>query len=411
MADTGTQGTLAPIGWAVPVIAAFLASAGLPLYIHLPSYAAEIGISLGAIGILLLVLRIVDFVQDPALGLLVDRFPQWRRQMALLAFFGMGAGFFIVFTLRPDLPALFAALVAIFTAYSLGTILFYGQGAELAGREGTSRHLKLAGIREMGALAGIVVAAILPGAFAAVYGALAGYAAFGIVLAVAAAVVGLSTRQFWKPIRVARPPRQTLRTLLHPEVRKLLAIALVNALPVAVTSTLFLFFVGDRLQLPQYAGLYLVLFFLSAGLSAPIWSRLAARHGARRTLLPTMAMAITAFIGASLLAPGSAVAFGVISIASGAALGADMVVLPALFASTLMRRNIPTGAAFGVWAFAAKLSLALAAAVVLPILQATGYEPAQANTPEALRALNTSYAILPCGLKVLAMILVARLEE
>lgn len=65
----------------------------------------------------------------------------------------------------------------------------------------------------------------------------------------------------------------------------------------------------------------------------------------------------------------------------------------------------------GLWSFSAKISLALSAAIVLPILQGAVFTPAGPNTPEALRSLNLLYAVFPCALKVFALILVARLPD
>ena len=112
-----------------------------------------------------------------------------------------------------------------------------------------------------------------------------------------------------------------------------------------------------------------------------------------------------------MLPVGAAWRFGLISALSGAALGADMVILPAVFATALVKERVPTGIAFGLWSFSAKISLALSAAIVLPILQGAGFTPAGPNTPEALRSLNLLYAVFPCALKVLALILVARLPD
>ncbi|KJZ18672.1 hypothetical protein TW80_14020 [Loktanella sp. S4079] len=395
----------------VPLIAAFLASAGIPLYIHLPSFAAELGIGLGTVGYLLFGLRALDFVQDPLLGRLVDRFPTYRSYFVSGAFVGMGVGFWIAFVMQPNIFGLVLGLVLVFTAYSLGTILFYGQGAAIVGAGTDSAHLRFAGRRETGALVGIVVAAILPGVLGGFYGVRQGYAIFGVVLAAAAIAIWLFSRSFWTPLATGRQESQSFRGLLQPRVLQLLLIALLNALPVAITSTLFLFFVEDRLVLGDYAGLFLVLFFLTAGMSAPFWSWASARFGARQVLLCAMSLAIVSFIGAYSLPVGAAWQFGLICAASGAALGADMVILPALFANVLMKQGIATGMGFGVWAFAAKISLALAAAIVLPVLQSSGFSPKGPNTAEALQRLNFLYALLPCGLKALAMVFVAQLPR
>ncbi|MBI1172333.1 sodium:galactoside symporter [bacterium] len=410
MAEASNRAPIVAHRWTIPAVAAFLASAGLPLYIQLPRYAAELGIGLGTIGGLLLGLRALDFVQDPFLGHLIDRFPGRRGLFAGLAFGGMALGFLAVFVLQPGLWGLAAGLVLTFTAYSLGSILFYGQGAELVGAGEEAQHLELSGRREAGSLAGVVLAAVAPGVLGAALGLRGGYMVFGLLLAGFAGLVWRFSRSFWVKVPPRMQAQGSFRQFLQPGILGLLVLAVVNALPVAVTSTLFLFFVGDLLHLPDLAGLFLVLFFVAAGVSAPVWSGLAARFGARRVLMLAMVLAILGFVGVASLGPGAALAFGAISVMSGLATGADMVILPALFSRALVARGVPSGVAFGVWSFAGKLSLALAAAVVLPVLQVFGFAPGGQNTAQALQVLMLAYAVVPCLLKLGALAMVARLR-
>jgi GPH family glycoside/pentoside/hexuronide:cation symporter len=148
-----------------------------------------------------------------------------------------------------------------------------------------------------------------------------------------------------------------------------------------------------------------VLFFLAAAVSAPAWSRLAARHGAKPVLLSAMALAIASFAGVLSLSEGQVVAFAVICVASGATIGADLTLLPALFARR-MATIAPTAAqGFGLWSFTTKATLAIAAAVLLPSLQAAGFDPGADNPDSALRVLTLLYALLPCALKLVAVAL------
>ncbi|SLN56666.1 putative symporter YagG [Falsiruegeria litorea R37] len=380
-----------------------LAAAGLPLYIHLPRFASsELGLSLATIGLLLIGIRVLDFVQDPALGWVVDRWPSLRKRFATLALSGMAVGFLCLFTLTapiPIMPWLVTSLVLLFTAYSLGSILFYGQTVALAGGDSRAKLYELAGYREGGAILGIILATTAPTVLLA-FGQ--SYAAFGVLLCLFLGIVALTTRGLWSS---ANEPAASFgfADLKQPGIRQLLALALINSLPVAITSTLFLFFVEDRLQLTDLAGPFLLLFFVASGLSVPIWTRLVRRHSARRILIPAMSLAILSFVGAALLPAGAALPFALICIASGAALGADMVILPILFASTLQRADLKAGQAFGIWSFTLKMSLALAAALVLPYLSWTGFEAGQTNTPSALSALNFAYAVLPCLIKAVAI--------
>ncbi|SDY73044.1 Na+/melibiose symporter [Lentibacter algarum] len=396
----------------VSLFALMLAAAGLPLYIHLPAYASgELGMSLGALGGLLIGLRVLDFVQDPLLGRMVDRFPNTRALFAALALLGLGLGFALLFTFLPTAGQLFwliLGLALLFTAHSLGSILFYGQSTALAG--GEAGLVKLAAYREGGSLVGVLLAALAPTLFVAAGAGGGGYPAFGLGLAAMAGAVWLLTRRLWQITGPATSPMQ-LSALKSVGGVHLLWIALINSLPVALTSTLFLFFVQDKLGLDALAGPLLMLFFLAAALSVPLWSALVRRHGARRILPLAMTLAIVSFMGAALLPEGAALAFALICLASGAALGADMVILPVLFSTALARAGLSAGAAFGLWSFAGKLSLALAAALALPALQLAGYTPNAVNTPQALTTLTLAYAVIPCIIKIAAIILVARLPQ
>ncbi|MFZ0099679.1 MAG: MFS transporter [Gemmobacter sp.] len=398
----------------VSLYALMLAAAGIPLYIHVPRFAStELEISLATIGTLLLIIRLVDLVQDPLIGWAIDRWPRAQGLFALSAAAGLAVGFPALFNLGPGPSVawqLLATLVVLFTAYSLGSILLYGRSTTLALRPGAEELMVLAGWREGGTLAGVVIASIAPSIFYGLGAGGQGYPAFGLLLGAIAVVTALVTRPIWRRPPLAGEPLSA-SGLVRSGALRLLVIALVNSLPVAITSTLFLFFVEDRLKLAGWSGPLLVLFFLSAGVSVPLWTKLSGRIGARATLLVAMPLAILGFVGAALLAPGSLVGFAAICAASGVALGADMVILPAMFSVALSKAGLNASVAFGIWSFAGKLGLALAAFMVLPLLARNGFVPGQPNSPEALTSLAFAYALLPCGLKILAIGLVLRLPK
>lgn len=68
----------------ISLYAMMLAAAGIPLYIHLPRFASvNLGIGLGALGTILLLIRLVDLVQDPLIGWSIDRWPAAQLGFAL----------------------------------------------------------------------------------------------------------------------------------------------------------------------------------------------------------------------------------------------------------------------------------------------------------------------------------------
>lgn len=389
------------------LFAGMLAMAGLPIYIHAPKfYVDEFGVSLAALGTVLFALRLIDVVQDPALGWLSRRLSQHRTGAVTIAVLIMALAMFGLFGVTPPIApiAWFAITLALlFSAFSFLTISFYAEGVSKAKRLEGNGHVRLAGWRETGSLLGVSIAAVAPVALLAVTDS--PFLLFAVVFAVLCAIAAFAMRREWKgadaDTSVGLKP-----ILSDPMARRLLMIALLNATPVAVTSTLFLFFVESRLEAPGWEGPLLLLFFLAAAAAAPLWSRLAQTYGAKPTLLLGMVLAIVTFSWAATLGAGDIAAFTVICIFSGAALGADMTLLPALFASRMSEIAPEAAEGFGLWSFVSKFSLAFAAIVLLPLLDAAGFTAGASSQPEeALNALTLSYAVLPCGLKIAALLL------
>ena len=85
----------------VSLYALMLAAAGIPLYIHLPRFAAiNLGIGLGTIGTILLLIRLIDLVQDPVIGWAIDRWPKAQGIFSLTAAGGLAIGFPLLFSPR-----------------------------------------------------------------------------------------------------------------------------------------------------------------------------------------------------------------------------------------------------------------------------------------------------------------------
>jgi GPH family glycoside/pentoside/hexuronide:cation symporter len=391
------------------LFAAMIASAGLPIYIHAPKfYVDEYGVSLTALGLVLFGLRLLDVVQDPALGWLAEKGRAFRAAMVAFGGMMMAIAMVALFAIPPLLPPLWwfaLCLTALFSGFSLLTICFYAQGVAKA-KALPNGHLRLASWRESGSLVGIALAAAAPTVLALVSDRPFAAFAFGFAALVLLAVWAM--RREWGQVQLTPAP-SAFAILGDRKTQGLLTLALVNAAPVAVTSTLFLFFVESRLEAPGLEGPLLLLFFLSAALTAPFWAYLAQRIGQRRALMAGMALAVISFGFALGLRAGDTVAFALICAASGAALAADMVLLPAVFARHLAEKG-GEAMGFGLWSFASKLMLAVAAVTVFPLLQMRGYVSGPINSQDALQMLTLLYAGLPCALKLLAMALLARTD-
>jgi Na+/melibiose symporter-like transporter len=428
--DVGAPGRIDGAGlaaYALPAVALMMTA--LPLNILLPDFYAErTALTLGAIGWLMLATRLIDAVADPLLGTWIDAQKlggSYLRPLLIGAPL-LALGFALLF--HPPAGALaapaaglwlFATYTCACLGYSLATVAYQAWGAELA--DDDHGRARITGAREGAGLAGVLVGGSLP--------QVAGHSALvGLFIVVLAAALA------WLAWRAPRPPAaRLLRSvtptagvdpqpdtnpytaflvpLRHAATRWLLLVFALNALAPAITATVFVFFVTDRLQLGDRAAVFLALYFAAGAASMPLWVRLARGTSLHALWLAGMVAAVLSFVGTYWLAPGDFGAFAAICVLSGAAFGADLALPPALLARVIDanghggRRE---GAYFGLWNFVNKLVLALAGGIALNALQGLGYTRG-ATDAAALDALAFAYAALPCALKLAAaaMLLVA----
>jgi Na+/melibiose symporter-like transporter len=295
-----------------------------------------------------------------------------------------------------------AMLVLAYLAYSSLGVLHQAWGASLGGD--AVFRARVVAWREAAALLGVVAASVLPG--------LAGFQATAFVLAgtLALGLAGLALAPAPPRAATAAPtPAGLWQPWQWRAFRRLLGIYLLNGIASAIPATLVLFFIRDRLQWPAAEPWLLGLYFVAAAVSLPAWVRVVRRLGLARTWAAGMALAIASFVGAAALGPGDGPWFALVCAASGVALGADLCAPAALLAGVLQRhgqtnpgRADATGVAFGWWNAATKLNLAAAAGLALPLLQWLGYRPG-AGGGQGTDALALVYALLPCGLKAIAL--------
>jgi Na+/melibiose symporter-like transporter len=144
----------------------------------------------------------------------------------------------------------------------------------------------------------------------------------------------------------------------------------------------------------------------------PLWVALSARIGKSPAWLISMGLACVVFVWAFFLGPGELLAFGLICILSGAALGADLALPPSMLADVMDRDargagDAKSGAYFGLWNLVTKLNLALAAGIALPLISLLGYQPG-GREAQGIAGLAFVYALVPTGLKLLAALLLVR---
>lgn len=385
-----------------------LAFAGLPIYLHAPKFFLDnYDISLTLIGFTLLALRCLDFIQDPLIGRALDTMRKWHSLlvliMGIIITFSMMA-LFAVRAIGDPLIWFIIWMILLFSSFSVLSILFYSQGVQKAKNLGKKGHIKLAVWREFGGLIGVCLASALPAVFK-YFSIINDMTWFSVSFAI---IVFISIFLMKKEWHVSLLPNSNLKVIFKdPVLRRLIIIALLNAAPLAVTTTLFLFYVEYCLGPKFPAGLFLVIFFIAAALSVPIWGILGKYFSLRKILIFAMLSSISIFAFVLSLGAGDYVSFVIVCCLSGFTLGADMTILPAVFARRIDHIGMNAGQAFGVWSFCAKFTLAASAAFVLPALDWVGFSTIETNTAKALWALTLLYAGLPCILKLGAVMMLS----
>ena len=393
-------------------LAFVIGMAGLPVYIHAPKYFVDVyGISLVTMGVIIFFLRLVDVFQDPILGIIASKTTRFGALPIALSVVAMCVGMIMLFAIQsPVSPSLWfsISLFLVFSGFSFAYIRSYAQGLI---NLGAKDQIRLARWREVGTTLGICVAAILPTTLLLVSSD--GYPLFAIFFCLIAILALMHVWSQFPASDSSQDSQNSFSSLLSAtrnlQIRNLLFLALVNSSPVALSSTLFLFFVESRLNAPDWAGIFLILFFLAAAIATPFWTKLADVHGVFKILKISMLLSIISFFGATFLAEGDGLIFSGICLLSGATVGADLALLPVLFARQIENSSIIPDLGFSLWNFVSKATLAFAAVISLPLLELVGFNSSGPNSENALLALTFGYAVLPCILKCISIFLLFKI--
>lgn len=398
----------------------------LPTYVFIPAfYTQTLGLPLDWVGYVIIASRVFDAATDPLIGHWSDRTASrfGRRKPWIVGGTPFAIVAVILLFVPPAQPSLTLFAFSIFTltlAWTAMTLPYNAWGAELSGDY--HERTKIAGVREGAGLFGTLIAVSTP----TVMG-LFGYTDPRLhMMALAVLIVVLLIPGIAWAMRAApeAPPLSRSRVswriglaaiLDNKPFRRLIAAYLLNAFANGLPATLFLLFVAHVIGVPDAYGPLLLAYFLAGLIAIPFWSWLARRLGKHRTWVIAMVLASAAFAFTPfVVGQGDVVAFLIISIISGAAVGADLVLPSAIQADvvdadTQTSGEQRTGLFFALWALVTKLAFALSA-VALPILhawdfKAGGFDAAgqTTNSPEALFVLTMLYAGLPVVIKLIAM--------
>jgi Na+/melibiose symporter-like transporter len=395
-----------------------LAMLGLPLLVILPDFwAHDIGVRLATVGYVLSAVRIFDVLIDPTIGRLSDlsrsRFGR-RKPFIACAIPIAGVG-----TIGLFFPPHGAGAVWLFVTYALVTwswtalsLPYWAWGAELS--DDYDERQRITSLREGGTIVGILISAAAPVALSVTSNAGKVHLLAVITLAMSVPLIMLALRYVPDPMpRVRAAPanvRSTLRVVwANRPFRRLIAAWAVNGLANGLPAALFLLVIAQVLHASAASGPILLVYFAAAILSVPLWQLLVRARS--KHLAWTIAMAISgvAFIFVPIIRhlPDALVLFGIISVFTGAGLGADFTIPPAIQADVVDVDQAASGEQraglyFAAATMAQKAGNSLAPGIGFAVLQTFGFSADGHNSETAISALLVMYCVIPATLKMVA---------
>lgn len=404
-----------------------LAIPTIPIYVYLPSfYATEIGLSLTAVGAAMLAARLLDVVTDPLIGVLSDalptRFGRRKPWIALGALIG-GYAMMQLFMPAPGAGAghllLWAALL--YLGWSLVAIPYTAWGAELSADY--HERARITSVREGASLLGVLLAGAVLAAGPRL-GWTGGEAQVAVgLLAIALGAPALAA-MLWAVPEIGGAPRpgpghragaRSLLAGLHRNraFLRLIVAWFLNGLANGLPAALFPLYLAHGLRVgEELQGALIFGYFVSGVAAIPLWLQLSRRLGKHRAWCAAMLLCCAAFVVVPFIAPGDWPVFLAVCVVTGAALGADLALPPAMQADLVdydaWKFGRPrAGILFALWSMASKLALAASVGIAFPVLDLLGFDPqAAVNTPQALLGLAVIYALVPVVIKLITVALV-----
>jgi Na+/melibiose symporter-like transporter len=391
---------------------------GLPIAIYLaPLYSGQMQLALQLIGISLILARLSDFITDPIIGIISDRWrPKIGRRRVWLIFGSvtMMAGVYMLFRPSPgiDITYFLAAVALVYLGYTMLLLPYHAWAAELS--EDYHVRTRISSVSQAFSIAGLITSTLIP----AYVQMQPGMTSADVMSALSVVIITLlplcAALAFFFVPEPEAPIRKAPFSI--PKAMKMLGsnraflqvtlLVLVATVGEVFRQTITVFFARDVVGVPNIGVIYF-LYFLAALLVVPGWVWLAKRIEKHRAL--ALALVIVAATNALMffVPKGGVYVFTALFILKGACYGAVLMLPHAMIADTADIDTADTldrqqGLFYAVTAMVQKMGYAAGSGLPLLLLGSVGYVSAGESRAEPLLALTISYSVIPAVLVLIA---------
>jgi GPH family glycoside/pentoside/hexuronide:cation symporter len=385
----------------------------IPLAVFLPNfYTSDLGLDLVQVANVLLITRLLDLLIDPLVGRLSDRSrSRWgrRRPWILASAPILTVSFYMLFLPPPDATIWYLAgwMMLMWIGWSMLLIPYYAWAAELT--PDFHERSVVTGWRSMAGVIGQLMAQMLP-VIALLWfgygGAGETLKLVGIMVAVLTPVCILltvtqvgETRNY---VRSVMPLLTGLKLMWTngPFLRLVFAF-LLSFTALAITTTLYLFYIRHVVG-EQKAGVYMLMVFYLCNLAAvPLWVWLSRHVGKHKAWIGSFVLISVVNPFYMLHGPGDFWWMLPLTMLSGVAAGAFATLPNSMKADVIDVDSLRSGedrAAlyFAVWSVTQKAATSFAGWLALMGLAWFGFDPkVMTNGPEQILGLKIMFALVP----------------
>lgn len=401
--------------WIYALPALPLALPTLVLFIYLPTlYVEQFGLSLAAVGTLLMLARVTDLALDPWIGRVNDNLTSTQQRLlmgtgALICAIGL---FYLTRPLEGYAGAsLFITLALLYFGWTLVQIPYLALLPAIT--PNAQIRTKVASLREGLGVVGLLLSAAVPVLLInqgdSTLEALEQLNLLAMIL-VAFTLWLLLSKLDWPQRTPTASPAKWRNLWRNRPARVLMLSWFSNGLANGIPAVLFPLYITEVLRLDESArASFILIYFVCAIVSLPIWWLASKRFSRKRLWQAGMLIALLCFLPASALGAGDAGLFMLICMITGAMLGADLALPQALQADVcdwhrFRFKRDQSASLFAVWNVFTKLALALAALLAFGLLELSGFD----QTTQEVGELALIYAFLPCVLKLTAIVTMER---
>jgi len=393
----------------------------IPLAVVVPSYySRDLGIDLALIANVLLAARLFDLFTDPLIGRLSDRTrSRWgrRRPWIVASVPLVMIAIYKLFMPEPpvDIWYMLVWMVVLWTGWTMFLIPYFAWAAELT--PDYQERSVVTGFRSMMGVAGQLLAQLVPVIALAFFGfggpgnvlLLIGVIALVLIpIVVIPAMTRVPERKDYVPSAISL--REAVRVMLGNGPFKRLVLAfLLNFIGLAITTTLYLFYIRSVIGEEERWVYVLATFYLCNMAGVPLWVWLGGKIGKHRSWALSLVLISVVNPFYIFLGEGDLWWMLPVTILSGIAAGSFQALPNSMKADVIDLDAVRSGedrAAlfFSVWSLVQKGSMSIGGWAALTALAVVGFDPGQTadHGEHGITGLRVLFSLAPSMFFLLA---------